>query len=89
MIVLLLADGFEEIEALTPLDVLRRAGIDVKTVGILADSGFGKAGGGGKIHRANASCVHGGAQAILEGSNKFHINLHTAFGGSNSFESST
>lgn len=34
MIYLLLAEGFEEIEALTPVDVLRRVGQDVKTVGI-------------------------------------------------------
>lgn len=34
MIIVLLADGFEEIEALTPVDMLRRAGLDVKTVGI-------------------------------------------------------
>ena len=34
MIIILLADGFEEIEALTPLDVLRRAGLNVKTVAI-------------------------------------------------------
>lgn len=31
---LFLADGFEEVEALTPVDVMRRAGMDVKTVSI-------------------------------------------------------
>jgi 4-methyl-5(b-hydroxyethyl)-thiazole monophosphate biosynthesis len=34
MVYFFLADGFEEIEALCPLDFLRRAGIDTKTVGI-------------------------------------------------------
>ena len=34
MIIVLLAEGFEEIEALTPVDMMRRAGLDVKTVGI-------------------------------------------------------
>ena len=34
MVYLLLADGFEEIEALTPVDVLRRGGVEVRTVGI-------------------------------------------------------
>ena len=34
MIAILIADGFEEIEALTPVDMLRRAGFDAKTVAI-------------------------------------------------------
>ena len=34
MIYVLLTDGFEDIEALEPVDILRRAEIDVKTVGI-------------------------------------------------------
>lgn len=34
MVYLFLATGFEEIEALTPVDVLRRAGVNIKTVSI-------------------------------------------------------
>ncbi|MBQ8523826.1 MAG: DJ-1/PfpI family protein [Clostridia bacterium] len=34
MVYVILAEGFEEIEALTPVDVLLRAGAEVKTVGI-------------------------------------------------------
>ena len=37
MVYLFLADGFEIIEALAPLDVLTRAGIDVKTVGVTGE----------------------------------------------------
>ena len=34
MIYIFLAEGFEELEAAAPADILRRAGFDVKTVGI-------------------------------------------------------
>ena len=44
MIAVLLADGFEEIEALTPVDMLRRAGLDVKTVAISSKIAIGSHG---------------------------------------------
>jgi len=37
MVYMLLGDGFEEIEAVAPLDILRRAGIDVSTVSLSGD----------------------------------------------------
>ncbi len=41
MVYILLGTGFEEMEALTPVDLLRRAGIPVKTVGIGGKTVFG------------------------------------------------
>lgn len=37
MFYLFLADGFEETEALAPLDMMRRAKIEVKTVGVTGE----------------------------------------------------
>ena len=34
MVYVFLADGFEEMEALAPVDILRRSGVDVQTVGV-------------------------------------------------------
>jgi 4-methyl-5(b-hydroxyethyl)-thiazole monophosphate biosynthesis len=34
MVIIFLANGFEEIEAIAPIDILRRGGVDVKTVGV-------------------------------------------------------
>ena len=41
MVYVILADGFEEIEALSVVDVLRRAGAKVKTLGIMGRTAMG------------------------------------------------
>ena len=51
-----LADGFEEVEALCPLDILRRAGLEVTTVGI---------GGKDVIRGAHGVIVHADLPDIM------------------------
>lgn len=46
MVYVFLADGFEETEAVAPIDIMRRAGIDVKTVAIT--------GGGKEVESAHS-----------------------------------
>ena len=41
MVYLLLGTGFEEMEAIAPLDILRRAGINVMTVGLNGKTVYG------------------------------------------------
>lgn len=44
MVYILLAEGFEEVEALTPVDLLRRAGIETKLVGVTRETVCGARG---------------------------------------------
>ena len=57
MVVLFLADGFEEIEALLPLDLLRRAGLQTITVGL----------GGREIRGAHGITVLADADRVPDG----------------------
>lgn len=41
MVYMLLGTGFEEVEAVAPLDLLRRAGVEVSTVGITGKTVYG------------------------------------------------
>ena len=44
MVYVLLAEGFEEVEALTPVDLLRRAGVETRLVGVTGETVCGARG---------------------------------------------
>ncbi len=44
MVYVLLVDGFEEIEAVTPIDILKRCGVEVMTVGVYSKNVTGSHG---------------------------------------------
>lgn len=62
MVYVFLADGFEECEALAPADILRRGGIDVKTVGVTGKTVTG-------AHGIPVICDITAEEAVKEGLN--------------------
>ena len=60
-----LAEGFEEVEALTPVDILRRGGVTVKTVAICAAPSV--LGENGLLHGRKYTCYPG-----FENDEKYH-----------------
>lgn len=75
---LFLADGFEEIEALATVDILRRGGMEVSTVSI--NSGRDVAGAHGVVVRADLTfdeaCFAGSDWLIMPGGMPGAANLH-------------
>ncbi len=59
MVYVFLATGFEELEALAPVDVLRRAGVEVKTVGVTGKTVSGS-------HKISVECDITVDEAVLD-----------------------
>ena len=88
MVYVLLAEGFEEIEALEPVDIMRRCGIEVATVGIAAKTVRGSHGitveadmdmSGVKPEDMEALVLPGGpGHELLDASNEVHYLINTA-----------
>ena len=88
MIYVMIADGFEEIEALEPVDIMRRAGLSVQTVGVSgrsvrgahgitveADIGFDEV----KPELTEVIVLPGGpGHELLDASNEVHYMINSA-----------
>ena len=88
MVYVLLADGFEEVEAIEPIDILRRGGVEVQTVGVKGKTVTGSHGipvtADIEIHevdmaKAEVIMLPGGiGHEILDASNEVHGLLNYA-----------
>ncbi|MCM1285562.1 MAG: DJ-1/PfpI family protein [Acetobacter sp.] len=89
MVYLFLADGFEIIEALSPVDMLRRANIDVKTVGVTGKNVTSSCGitvsadidiTDVDMNAIDAVILPGGAEGVenLDNNNAVHLAIDTA-----------
>lgn len=89
MVYVLLADGFEEVEAIEPIDILRRGGVEVKTVGVTgkvvtgahgisvtADIGINEVDG----EDMELLMLPGGGHELLDASNAVHALISYAVG---------
>lgn len=88
MVYVLLADGFEEVEAIEPIDILRRGEVEVQTVGVTGKTVTGAHGiivtadiemNGADISKAELIMLPGGAgHELLDASDKVHELLDLA-----------
>lgn len=88
MVYVMLADGFEEVEAIEPIDILKRGGVDVTTVGVKGKTVTGAHGicvtADITIDEVNPEDMEllmlpgGGGHEILDASNEVHGLLNYA-----------
>ena len=83
MVYVMLADGFEEVEAIEPIDILKRGGVDVTTVGVKSKTVTGAHGievtadieiNGVEPEKMELLMLPGGiGHEILDASNDVHV----------------